>query len=132
MKRLLLLTAALVVLIGATAQATSPAPKVVGQSDSGRTVALAPGQELRIRLSVCSSCGYHWQIERAPDKAVLTRLKQRRQASNCRPPCVGGNEVTIFRYRARAAGTTTLRLGYIPPGGRKATKQFRLRVRVGS
>ena len=45
---------------------------------------------------------------------------------------VGGAAVTIFRYRAKADGTTKLRLGYIPPGQQPAKKLFKLRVIVRS
>jgi hypothetical protein len=38
--------------------------------------------------------------------------------------------VTIFRYRAKADGTTKLQLGYIPPGQQRADKMFKLRVIV--
>src|SRR5689334_13145481 len=130
MKRLWLLAAAIVLLVAAAAQAVVPAPKVLEQKDSGRTVTLVAGQELQIRLKVCTSCGYRWETQRAPDNAVLTRLKQRQERSGCQAPCVGGSGVTIFRYRGKAAGTTKLRLGYIPPGQQAAAKHFRLQVRV--
>jgi hypothetical protein len=38
--------------------------------------------------------------------------------------------MTIFRYRAKAHGTTTLRLRYLPPGQQPAAKVFKLRVNV--
>jgi predicted secreted protein len=127
------LAAMAVVLVGAgAAQAVVPAPKVLKAADTGKTVRLVPGQELQIRLSVCASCGYRWETRLAPDKAVLTRLKQRQSSGNCQAPCVGGTAVTTFRYRAKADGTTKLRLAYIPPGRQPAAKAFKLRVIVGS
>ena len=113
----------------ADTQALVPPPKVLKQKDSGRTVRLLPGQELQVRLKVCYSCGYHWATQLAPDNGVLKRLKQR-DSGGCQVPCVGGSAVTIFRYRAKADGTTKLRLGYIPPGQQPADKIFNLRVLV--
>ena len=99
--------------------------------DSGRTVGLVPGQELRIRLYDCYDCGYVWHTQLEPDAAVLTRLKQRQQSlGDCHAPCAGGAAMTIFRYRAKAHGTTKLRLRYLPPGQQPATKVFKLRVNV--
>jgi predicted secreted protein len=132
MRRVWLVAAAAGALAVASAQATVPAPKVLKLKDSGRTVTLVPGQELQIRLKVCYSCGYHWGTQLAPDKAILTRLKQEQESSGCKAPCAGGSAVTIFRYRAKADGTTKLRLGYIPPGQQPAGKRFKLRVIVRS
>jgi predicted secreted protein len=133
MRRVWLVAIAVVLVGAADTQAIVPAPKVLKQKDSGRTVRLVPGQELQIRLKVCYSCGYHWETQLAPDKAVLRRLKQRQESSgDCQAPCVGGAAVTIFRYRAKADGTTKLRLGYIPPGQQPADKVFKLRVIVRS
>src|SRR4051812_21129793 len=133
MRRVSLVAVAILLVAVADAQAIVPAPKVLDQKDSGRTVTLVPGQELRIRLKVCYSCGYHWETQLAPDKGVLTRLKQKQKtAGDCHAPCVGGAAVTIFRYRANADGRTKLRLGYIPPGRQPADKLFKLRVIVRS
>ena len=122
--------AAVLALILAPAASAGPPAKVLTLADSGKTVTLAQGQGLRVRLSVCYSCGYHWETRRAPARRVLRRLPQRTSGGTCEPPCVGGSVVTIFRYTARAAGRTRLRLGYIPPGSSSPEETFRLRVRV--
>jgi predicted secreted protein len=128
-----LVAIALVLLGAADTQAIVPVPKVLKQKDSGRTVRLVAGQELRIRLKVCYSCGFHWETELAPDKAVLKRLKQREEnLSDCPPPCVGGAAVTVFRYRAEADGKTKLQLGRIPPGQQPADKVSNGRARSWS
>ena len=123
--------AALVLLL-ALAPATSAAPKtrILTVKDSGKTVTLVPGQRLRIELEVCYSCGYHWETTRAPSKQVLTRQKQLQRGNGCAAPCAGGSATTIFRYLGRAAGRTSLRLSYIPPGSTKPAKRFNLTVRV--
>ena len=124
------IVATALVLVTAPAAAAAPPAKVLTLADSGRTVTLAEGQGLRVRLSVCYSCGYHWETLRAPARRVMRRQPQRTSGGTCEPPCVGGSVVTTFRYRARAAGRTRLRLGYIPPGSAPPEQTFRLRVRV--
>ena len=117
-------------LLSATSASAAPRTKVLTIADDGTTVTLVPGQRLRIELSVCYSCGYHWETRRAPSRRVLHRLPQR-VSSDCTPPCVGGTAVTKFRYVARGRGRTRMRLAYIPPGSSAPQETFRLRVRVG-
>jgi predicted secreted protein len=128
---LLALTVTAVALTIASPAPAAPPAKVLTFADSGKTVSLARGQALRIRLEVCGGCGYHWETRTAPDTQVLRRQSQQQEKSDdCEPPCVGGSTFTIFRYVGRASGRTTLRLGYIPPGSSKPSKSFRLTVRV--
>jgi predicted secreted protein len=119
---------AAVVLSAAPASAAPPA-EALTLADSGKTVTLVPGQRLRVRLEVCYSCGYHWETRLAPSPRVLRRQPQR-QSGGCKAPCVGGITFTIFRYVARARGSTRLLLAYIPPGSSTPDETFRLRVRV--
>jgi predicted secreted protein len=114
----------------APADAAVPAPKVVRYRDNGSTVRLVPGQELRIRLGICSGCGEDWKVRRAPSKLVLTRLEQGEDHDECGLGCVPGNQFTIFRYRAKAPGTTRLKLASVYDG--EVDGFFRLRVRVRS
>lgn len=121
---------AAVVLSAAPAYAAPPA-KALTLADSGKTVTLVPGQRMRVRLDVCYGCGYHWATSRAPDPRVLKRMPQRQSSSGgCKPPCTGGSAETIFRYIARARGSTRLTLDYIPPGSESPEMRFELRVRV--
>jgi hypothetical protein len=120
----------------------APATKTLTIVDSGKTVTIAPHQRLQIKLSECrGSCGYAWKTTVKPDPKVLTRRPQGHSKPPACPdpdpnspsaePCtVGGSTSTLFRYEGKAAGGTTLRLGYFGPGKSKPSKSFRLTVRV--
>ena len=111
------------------AQGIVPAPRVVTTADNGKSIAIARGQQLNIKLSECRTCGFRWATREKPDAKILRRLPTR-TSNPCKPPCVGGANTTIFRYEGRAAGRTALRLVYLGPGSETATKTFRLKVRV--
>ena len=130
MRRLAFAIAVATAVGAAPADAGVPAPKVVRARDSGSTVRLVVGQELRIRLAICYGCGEKWKVRRAPSRSVLTRLPQRDVADDCGPGCVPGDQVTIFRYRAKAPGATRLVLVKVYDG--EVDRFFRLRVRVRS
>lgn len=114
----------------AQAGAAAPRPLKLDEGDSGRTVTIRQGQEVRISLEVCYSCGYSWHTVRAPSTAILRRLPQRSSGGSCGPGCAGGTAVTTFRYRGRARGSTRLALGSFPPAADLPEQTFRLRVRV--
>jgi hypothetical protein len=127
----------LAVLLAAFSLASpAPATKTLTLGDSGKTVTIAPHQRLEIKLSECrGSCGYSWKTTVKPDPKVLTRRPQGHSkppacADPTQPCPVGGSTSTLFRYVGKAAGRTTLRLGYFGPGKAKPSKTFRLTVRV--
>jgi predicted secreted protein len=116
----------------ATADAIVPAPRTLGIGDSGKTVTIVAGQEVRIKLTTCPSCGYHWSTVLKPNAVVLTRLRQLTGDSTCagKPGCAGGTNKTTFRWKGRTAGVTKLELAYFPPGKNDPAKSFTLTVRV--
>ncbi len=121
--------AAVAAVLASTPAAAAPPTKVLTLADSGTTVHIVVGQRLSVRLDACPSCGFHWATRTAPAASILRRLAQM-QTGGCKAPCVGGDVTKIFRYSGRAAGTTSLRLEYLPPGSKTPAKTFRLRVRV--
>ena len=122
-----MLTALLVALSLTTA---TPATKTVTSAANGNTVAIDRGQRLDIDLSECGSCGYQWKTTGRPDRKVLKRRPNTHKDPTCAPPCTGGSDTVVFHYKGRAAGRTTIRLGYFGPGRSKPSKTFRLTVRV--
>jgi predicted secreted protein len=74
----------------------------------------APGDRLVIKLRSCEgSCGYSWHTIDGPDHGILRKTSSRLE----------GNYRT-FVYTAVGRGTTTLGLGYQPPGSKRAAKKF--------
>jgi predicted secreted protein len=130
MRRLLAITAATLT-AGTAAQAMGPPPpKVLRLADSGRTVTLAQGQEVRVKLTECPSCGDRWKTVLRPNAVVLTRLPQIYGGKSCAEPCAGGTRVSTFRWRARASSVTKLRIGYFLRDAKTPSKTFKLTVRV--
>jgi predicted secreted protein len=102
--------------------AAGTSAKTVDSGDSGRTVSIAQGQTLLVRLPSANSgsTGYSWSTTKAPAKSVLKLVSDKTVGDEQR-----------FSYRAKAIGRTTLTLRYFPPGrGAKAVKTFRLTVKV--
>jgi predicted secreted protein len=101
----------------------------VTEKDNGKTVSLAQGERLLIKLTECRPCGYHWDISGATGAPVLKRTSSRYVEAP--GPAIGGPGKRLIRYSTRRAGQTALKLVYLSPGGDKA-KTFRLKVKVRS
>lgn len=124
-------------LVAASLSHAAPAPKTLTESDSGKTVTIAPHQLLRIKLDEASDGGFQWLTAVKPDPAVLAHRKTRRTT----PPCptregqvcpVGAPVTVYFRYVGKASGQTKLRLGEYRFARRssKPAETFRVTVRV--
>lgn len=122
-----MLTATLAAALSLPAVAAQRQDKVVRAKDSGKTVTLAVGERLTVRLKECAPCGYSWRSAVAPAKAVLKRTK----SSYVNPPgtAIGGAGTRVIAYLAKKAGSTAIGLVYRGPDGSKAGT-FTLRVKV--
>jgi predicted secreted protein len=129
MRRLLAFAVVLAALATSALAAASPAPRVLRLADSGKTVTIAQGQEVRVKLTECPSCGDRWKTVLRPNSVVLVRLPQIYGGSSCQQPCTGGTRQSTFRWRGRTAGITKLRIAYVLRDG-MTSKTFRLTVRV--
>jgi predicted secreted protein len=103
--------------------------KTVTRSDSGKTVTIAQGERLIIRLKECGPCGYSWKFGVTPAKAVLKYLGSTYVEPDTEPGTVGASGTRKVRYQGKGIGTTKLRLDYVSPGGQTDGK-FRLTIRV--
>jgi inhibitor of cysteine peptidase len=98
------------------------------EAQSGGSVELRPGQELVVHLGENPTTGYRWSV--GPfDEAVLALESSEYAAAGSAP---GGGGEHIFRFRARAPGTTSLTLGNVRPweGETSAIGRFEATVRV--
>lgn len=85
----------------------------VGKGYNGKTVRLHPGDTLRVSLAANPSTGYSWHVlrlNRSLVKPAGTRYVPRK------PIRPGSGGTYILNFRAVAAGTTRLRLGYVRSG----------------
>ncbi len=101
---------------------------VVGDGDSGKTVALAKDQELIVRLEVQLGTGYSYQVVKLAPEVLAPVGEPTIEQGEGLP---GGREFQVFRFRAVGSGTADLRLHYRRPFDPPETppaKVFRLKV----
>lgn len=83
--------------------------------DNGGTVMATLGQTIAIHLSSNSSTGYHWKAMTEPDAKIL-KLNSNDYFPSSLTPLPGSGGIEIWVYQVVGAGTTSLQLGYFPPG----------------
>ena len=104
--------------------------KTVGRSASGKTVTIAKGERLVIRLRECAPCGYRWKIGTPPSRTILKKTRNAYvEPPQTNPPTAGASGTRVIAYLAKRAGTTKLRIDYVGPSGQNGG-HFRLTVRV--
>lgn len=97
--------------------------------DSGRSITAASGQSVVISLDANPTTGYQWDLDGAPDPAVLKLVNSRYR----RDPlgAVGGGGIDVWTFEAMGAGTTRVKLVYHRPFGQKqVAREFTLSVTV--
>ena len=104
------------------------------RSDSGETVHLHKGDVLRVSLRETPGTGYGWRTAKRPAKAILHARTNKFVVDPQDPngPSIGGPGTRVFRWSAVGVGTTSLRISLYAPGSKKASKSFRLTVKVSS
>jgi inhibitor of cysteine peptidase len=108
----------------------SKKPVILGEADNEKTVRLAKGDELEIRLEAQLGTGYSWRVTKF-DEHVLDRLGEPvvESSKGTKP---GSREVQVFRYLAKAKGQAMLALEYARPWekDKPAARRFRVSLRV--
>jgi inhibitor of cysteine peptidase len=89
----------------------APAPVQLGAADRRRTVRLAPATPVVLTLVSNPSTGFAWKLLTPLDKRVAKLVSHRYVAPASKLIGAAGREV--WRFRALARGTTTLRLVYV-------------------
>jgi len=90
--------------------AAAPAPVTVTDGDSGRTIELATGQELRLELAANRSTGYAWEwVDR--DASVVALLGEPTYTAPS-SGALGAGGTATWRFRAERPGSSRLRLVY--------------------
>ncbi len=101
---------------------------VVTQADDGATVTAHPTEILTVRLESNASTGYAWKITGEPDPGILEPISNEYEAPD--GDAVGAPGTEIWRFHVLHNGTTSLEMGYLPPGGGAAGETFTLSVDV--
>jgi inhibitor of cysteine peptidase len=110
---------------------TPPMPREINEAAEGARVTLARGQELIVTLDGNQTTGFRWSLSRAaPELVQVGEATYVARATDGRQTGSGG--LTTFRFRAEAAGTSSLAFSYrrpweanIPP-----VKTVRFEIRV--
>lgn len=105
-----------------------PTPRTVGltEADRGTTVRVAVGDAIVLTLRECASCGSRWDYEAPrPDASVVEEVSDRREQGTA-----GSDARRTWTYRAVGAGTTEIRLLYVPPGDEPPTERYAVTVQV--
>jgi inhibitor of cysteine peptidase len=87
----------------------------VTDADNGKQITIQPGQVVTVTLESNPTTGYSWQVMEI-DNAILVQEgdPEYKQASGT-GGLVGAGGTETFRFKAIAAGETTLSLGYARP-----------------
>jgi inhibitor of cysteine peptidase len=88
-------------------------PLALTDADAGRSVELALGQQLLVRLASNHSAGYGWSLAEETD-AVVT-LEQTPSYEESDATHLGAGGIETFRFEAVRTGEQTLRFSYRRP-----------------
>ena len=127
MKKVLLLVAAAVLILGLVAGCTT----VLTYDDTGQEIDIGVGQEFIIALGSNPSTGYSWQA--SYDEAMLELVggESSYELAETEEGVVGVGGTELFRFRALEAGETEITLTYAQPwegGGTAETKVFNVSI----
>ncbi len=83
------------------------------EHDNGRTVTLAKGAALTLRLEASPGTGYGWQIQK--NEPELLKLIDKPIFEKSEPDRPDAKEQEVFHFRASAPGSAKLELVYTRP-----------------
>ena len=141
MRKMLLLSATLILLAGCRTFSTTPTPTPMllptGETpnplpeptDPSQLIVVSPSQTFDIVLPSNPSTGYCWNLVRELDANLLQLVEQTYIAEQ--PVIPGSGGVDVLTFSAIVTGETTIELGYYPPSGDaqpQETVTFSIRV----
>lgn len=105
-----LLLAVLLLCIGKAA----PAEITLLPSDNGKTIKVAPGTRISVRLESNPSTGYQWTLPQPPDEKILKMLSSQLDGGpDAGSDVVGAPGTEVWVYEATGAGTATVTMTYM-------------------
>lgn len=114
------------------ASSSSAHDVVIGEPADGKTIAVARGKVLVVRLPAIPGTGYAWTPS-VDAPGVLEQLgpsTYERAPEGEGEPRVGQQELQVFRFRAGAPGAARLELAYARPWEKGVDPLRRFRVTV--
>jgi len=133
MRRRILITFGVVLMLVAASGCSGSTGKTITltDADAGSTVQAAVGDQIEITLPANPSTGYAWKQQPGLDPAVVTFVSEAYQQAPTPSAMVGVGGTDTWTYKAAGAGTTTITLGYVPPGRSVPDQTFAVTVTVG-
>ncbi|HYT91285.1 MAG TPA: protease inhibitor I42 family protein [Gemmataceae bacterium] len=122
--------------LGLAALSASPAQgegektTTVTLKEDGTKVKVAKGEILQLKLEALPSAGYSWQVSKQNEEQLKLQGKPIFERPDKK--VIGGKVTQVFRFKAEAAGTSSLELEYKRPfeKDKPAAKTFKLKVTV--
>lgn len=107
-------------------------PPALTMADNGRTVKVAAGTSLHIRLEGNPTTGYTWRTAKVEGDAVKQEGKPIYQSRQHRPGMVGVGGAFVFAFKAVKPGAATISLEYVRPWekGKKPERTFAVTIQV--
>ncbi|GMU57005.1 MAG: hypothetical protein AMXMBFR33_61510 [Candidatus Xenobia bacterium] len=95
----------------------SPEDVTLLSSDNGKTIKVAPGTRITVRLESNPSTGYQWTLPTPPDPKVVKMLSSQHDAAadpgKDEEPVVGAPGTETWVYQATGVGTATVTMTYM-------------------
>ncbi len=107
-----------------------PGGTVLSSLDDGANVTAHVGDVIQVNLTSNASTGYSWQVGELDTTVVDNTANEYVSPPEGSPPGTPGYEKWTFT--AQQAGTTTLRLDYLPPDGGDAAQTFTVTIDVAA
>ena len=99
---------------------------IVHDMDIGRTVRIAVGGSLIVRLASNPSTGYQWRDSGGRCLQPVGRPQYEEPAT----ASLGASGIQVFRYKAIHAGTVQLRFRYVRPWEQRPVRSFAVTVHI--
>jgi predicted secreted protein len=118
--------------VASPAATESPKTLTLDESDNGKKLTLAMGGVVKLTLETTPGTGYEWTYSEKPDPKVLKQTADTTKASEQTgsEPIVGAPVMRTWTYEAIGAGSSSVKLGYVPPGGGAPDETFSFSVMV--
>lgn len=129
--RILVLTLAVLVVLGMTGCGSGGETVTVGEAEAGENVNLVVGQQMEIALASNPTTGYSWQV--ADDAGgIVEMVGEPEFIQDPGPTAVGRGGAERLTFRAKKAGSGTLVLEYSRPWEKdtEAEKSFEIPIVV--
>ena len=105
-------------------------PVDITDTDNGKTIDVLRFRTIKLTLETNPTTGYGWQLVSPNDRKILRLYYSKYRPSTTKLLGAGGTEE--WKFRAMAAGTTTIKLIYLRvwEGSTPPAKEFTINVRV--